>query len=292
MAVRRSSAILFASMALGLSACDAEIAVMTSLLMGGAAGALAYGRRDQQLALRRGQSMQRALRAGAPRDLERNLRAEIALAAAGEGVSLEREWYARAQLGGLLVAEWRLDEARALFGTQDDKLPPLIRERAAFGRYEVSVLTQTPDARLLETIRADREMYVALLPAYLHECVRAAWLALEGLTLVRMGDNDLGVRILEKALDQGLEQSLQFSPTSVIYLFHLAQANERIGRLEQAGTRYKQAREAFPGTRLANEADTRLRALGAGTVGGFRALPAELPVHPAPTPLESDEDPA
>ena len=39
-------------------------------------------------------------------------RKQLALAAAGEAVSLERQWLARAQLGGLLVAEWRLDEAR------------------------------------------------------------------------------------------------------------------------------------------------------------------------------------
>ena len=52
---------------------------------------------------------------GEHRQLEDHLRKQLALAESGEAVSPERQWLARAQLGGLLLAEWRLDEAEYLY---------------------------------------------------------------------------------------------------------------------------------------------------------------------------------
>ena len=80
------------------------------------------------------------------------------------------------------------------------------------------------------------------------------------------------------ALEESLP-SLDFNPARVIYLFHLAQAQEKLGHRDAASMRYLEAAEAFPGTRLASEAKARQLALGAGGApdGLFRGMLPEAP---------------
>jgi hypothetical protein len=80
-----------------------------------------------------------------------------------------------------------------------------------------------------------------------------------------------------------------------VYLFHLGQAYEHIGERKLAATRYEEAAKAFPGTRLASEAQFRLRALQPGSGDGslFRAMLPEAPSAAPTTALArigSDDD--
>lgn len=267
----------------GLGGCAGELTVIAAMAFGMTLGAWIMGWRRQQRALYEAETLRRAIAAGEHRGLETHLRRELALADAGEAVSLERQWLARAQLGGLMVAEWRLDEAREIYGTDGDdtKLAPHLQALAAFGRHELFVLTETPDQQRLEDIRRDRDLCLQHVPkVFLHD-VELAWNSLEGLCLVRMGRAREAVELLAGGL-----QALEYNPALVVYLFHLGQAYEHIGERKLAASRYEEAAKAFPGTRLASEAQARLRALGpAGGEGSmFRAM---LPEAPAAAPSTS-----
>lgn len=265
-----------------LPGCAGELTVLAALAFGMTLGAWMIGWRKQQRALYEAETLRRAIASGQHRDLEGTLRRELALAESGEAVSPERQWLARAQLGGLMVAEWRLDEAREIYGTTEDeaKLAPHLRALAAFGRHELAVLTETPDAQRLEDIRRDRDLCLEHVPSVFRRDVELAWSSLEGLCLVRMGRAREAVDLLGSGL-----KALEYNPALVIYLFHLGQAYEHIGERQLAASRYEEAAKAFPGTRLASEAQARLRALGPGEAGTFRAMLPEAPVAAPSTAL-------
>lgn len=231
--------------------------------------------RHRSRAIEGGRGLQYALQAGQQRGLEDHLRGELALAESGEAVSGEREWLARAQLGGLLVAEWRLEEARQVYQSSRSLKNPQLLAVTEYGRHELDVLTQGADEFKLTAIRQDRERIVATAPNEYRPVLTEAWMALEGLCLVRMGR----AREAVNALQAGIA-ALEASPSRVVYLYHLAQAYEHIGEIPAAIENYRQAEHAFPGTRLANEAKTRLMALSPGSgvpKSTFRSLPPELP---------------
>ena len=269
---REAMAIAFA---LTLPGCAGELTAFAALAFSMTLGAWIVGRDRQRRALYEAETLRRAIVSGQHRALEGQLRKELALAEAGEAVSLERQWLARAQLGGLLVAEWRLDEAAGVYGNDGGDLSPHLRALAAYGRHELAVLTQDPDDDWLEAIRRDRDACLQFVPTSFRQDVEHAWNALEGLCLVRMGRTREAVQLLERGL-----QSLEYNPARVVYLFHLAQAYEHIGERKLAAARYEQAMAAFPGTRLASEARARLFALGHGSSEGF--FRGMLPEAPAP----------
>lgn len=277
---------------IGLPGCAGELTVIAALAFGMTLGAWMIGWRRQQRALYEAETLRRAIASGQHRDLEDHLQRELLLAEAGEAVSPERQWLARAQLGGLMVAEWRLDEARQVYGTTEDeaKLAPHLRALAAFGRHELSVLTQDPDQERLDAIRRDRDLCLEHVPVVFRRDVELAWSSLEGLCLVRMGRAREAVDLLASGL-----QALEYNPALVVYLFHLGQAYEHIGERQLAASRYEEAAQAFPGTRLASEAQSRLHALapGSGDAGTFRAMLPEVP-GPSPStalvPVGPDDD--
>jgi tetratricopeptide (TPR) repeat protein len=215
--------------------------------------------------------------------IEEQLRKELALAEAGEAVSPERQWLSRLHLGGLLLAEWRLEEAREVYGDADDSMSPLLQGLSAFGRHELAILTETPDEERLRAIQTDRERCLKHVPRHHHEAMSMTWDALEGLCLVRMGRAREAVPLLERGLES---LDLEYSPARVVYLFHLGQAYEHTGERQLAGARYEEAMAAFPGTRLASEARARQMALGPGPTDGlFRKM---LPEPPVAAPGSSD----
>lgn len=248
------------------------------------------GRDRMRRSLYEAESMRLAIASGNHRGIEDDLRKQLALAAAGEAVSSERQWLARAQLGGLLVAEWRLDEAREIYGSDDEPASVHLAALAAFGRHELAVLTETPDDARLAAIRHDRDASLQHVPGTFRRDVERAWHAIEGLCLVRMGQAREGIGLLEAGLT-----ALDYSPALVVYLFHLGQAYEHIGERQLAATRYEQAMNAFPGTRLASEARSRRFALGPGAADGFfrQMLPeaprAALAAAPDKAPPRDDE---
>lgn len=275
-----------------LSGCAGELTVLAALVFGTTLGAWMIGAGRQRRALYEAESLRRAIGTGEHRALEDRLRRELALAEAGEAVSPERQWLARAQLGGLMVAEWRLDEAREIYGTTEDvaSLAPHLQALASFGRHELSVLTETPDDERLEAIRRDRDLCLQHVPAVFRRDVELAWSSVEGLCLVRMGRAREAVDLLASGL-----KALEYNPALVVYLFHLGQAYEHIGERKLAATRYEEAAKAFPGTRLASEAQFRLRALQPGSGDGslFRAMLPEAPSAAPTTALArigSDDD--
>jgi tetratricopeptide (TPR) repeat protein len=208
--------------------------------------------------------------------IEEQLRKELALAEAGEAVSPERQWLSRLHLGGLLLAEWRLEEAQEVYGNTDESVSPLLQGLSAFGRHELAVLTQTPDEERLRAIQSDRDRCLQHVPRHHHEPMSMTWGALEGLCLVRMGRAREAIPLLERGLKS---LDLEYSPARVVYLFHLGQAYEAVGERQLAGTRYEEAMAAFPGTRLASEARARKMALGPGpTEGLFRKMLPEPPL--------------
>lgn len=284
---------LIAAFVLGLSGCAGELTVLAALAFGMTLGAWIIGWGRQRQALYEAETLRHAIATGQHRQLEEHLRKTLALAEAGEAVGPERQWLARAQLGGLLVAEWRLDEAALVYGTEEaeDNLSPHLRALAAFGRHELAILEETPDQARLDAIRRDRDECMQHVPAAFSGDVAAAWNAVEGLCLVRMGRAREAVALLEGGLE-----ALEYNPALVVYLFHLGQAYEHIGERQLAGQKYEEAAGAFPGTRLASEASSRLKALGPGTRDGlFRNMLPEAPAAPSTAalalPAGDDEDP-
>ncbi len=236
-------------------------------------GAWLLGRDRARRSLYEAESMRLAIASGQHRGIEDDLKKQLALAAAGEAVSAERQWLARAQLGGLMVAEWRLDEAREIYGGEDEPRSPHLSALAAFGRHELAVLTETPTDERLDAIRRDRDVCLEHVPSSFRRDVERAWHAVEGLCLVRMGRAREAIPLLESGV-----QALAYNPALVVYLFHLGQAYEHIGERQLASARYGDAMNAFPGTRLASEARARLHALEPGAAEGmFRRMLPEAP---------------
>jgi tetratricopeptide (TPR) repeat protein len=274
-----------------LPGCAGELTVFAAFAFSMTLGAWIVGRDRQRKALYEAEVLRHAIASGEHRQLEDHLRKQLALAEAGEAVSAERQWLARAQLGGLLVAEWRLDEAEAVYSSAgEQRLGPHLQALAAFGRHELSVLTESPDEERLAAIRRDRDLCLEHVPKVFRRDVEQAWNALEGLCLVRMGRAREAATLLEGGL-----RALEYNPALVVYLYHLGQAYESIGERKLAATRYGDAVKAFPGTRLASEAKARLLALAPGAhEGTFRAMLPEAPVAPSSTALaqvrESDDD--
>jgi hypothetical protein len=259
---------------LTLSGCGAEVWALSSFAIGAGLAAFALSRATGQRALAEAERLRFALASGQQREIEGELRAVLALAEAGEAVSAERQWVARAQLAAMLVAEWRLDEARLVYEADDAKASPLLRDLARFGRHEISVLTQTPDEARLAEIRSDRDTCLGHVPPGFAAQAKKVWDALEGLCLVRMSRYEAGVALLSAGVDEVFE----LAPSRVVYLFHLAQALEALGDREAAHRRYGQAASAFPGTRLASDANARSLALeGRGASSMFRGMLPESP---------------
>jgi len=291
---RRRVPATFALCALcGATGCAGELALVSAVFFGLSLGAWLAGRDRHRRALEAARGMRYALASGQHRQIESYLRKELLLVEAGEAVSEEREWLARAQLGGLLVAEWRLDEAAEVYGAERAARHPALRGLAAFGRHELSVLTDSPDDARLEAIRRDRDETLRHVPSAIRRDVRRAWDALEGLCLVRMGHVREGLRLLEGGLS-----SLEYSPSRVVYLFHLGQAYEHVGERDLARKTYEETARTFPGTRLASEAQARTHALGpAAPPSVFRGMLPEAPrAEPqrggAPSPGEDGPDEA
>jgi tetratricopeptide (TPR) repeat protein len=255
--------------------CAGEVTAFAAMVFSMSIGAWLVGRGHQRRALLEAVHLRRAIATGRHREIEQHLRRELALAAAGEAVSLERQWLARAQLGGLLVAEWRLDEAREVYASATTRLSPHLQALAAFGSHELDALSRDePDEALLARVRSDRDACLRHIPAPYHPTVARTWAALEGLCLARMGRPRDAVPLLERGLE-----CLDFNPARVVYLFHLAQAYEQLGERGLAARRYEQAMHAFPGTRLASEARARCRALDVARPGDlFRGMLPEAPV--------------
>ncbi len=257
-----------------LPACTGEVTAFAALVFSMTMGAWVVGRERQRRALLEAEALRRAIASGRHRRIEQRLRRELALAAAGEAVSAERLWLARAQLGGLLVAEWRLDEARAIYEGAEGQLSPHLRALAAYGRHELAVVAEAVDGGRLAAIQADRDRCLEFVPESYRATVRQAWEALEGLCLVRMGHAREAVTLLERGLE-----SVAYNPARVVYLFHLAQAHEHLGERRLAASRYEAAMLAFPGTRLASEARSRLHALSGAEEHFFRGMLPEPPVQ-------------
>lgn len=266
-----------------LPGCEGELAALFSLAFGTALGAWMVGRDRQNRALYAAENLRRALATGQHREIEMNLRKELALAAAGEAVSLERQWIARAQLGSLLVAEWRLDEAREIYEVDYNGLYAHQQAVANYCRHELAILTSDPDEARLAKIREDRDACLSVVNARDRETVVDAWTALEGLCLIRMGRAREAAPLLERGL-----RSLAYNAARVVYLFHLGQAYEQLGERALAAETYEHATKAFPGTRLASEAKSRRLALVEGQPGEgmFRRM---LPEAPVGTPIDEGE---
>ncbi len=239
-------------------------------------GAWIVGRERQRRLVLEAEGMRRALSRGGHRKVERRLRRELALAAAGETISVERVWLARAQLAELLIAEWRLDEAREIYANEDPELSPHLRALAAFGRHELEVLCEPVDEQRIAAIRRDREACVEIVPEPIRRAVERAWGALEWVALPRSDRAREAIDLLERGLE-----SVSYNPAKIVYVFHLAQAYERVGDRERAMSRYREATEVFPGTRLASEASARLAALS-HQVTGFRGMLPEAPSASGP----------
>ena len=277
--------IVLALMLLPLSGCAGQAVTLAAIFLSMSAAAWLVSRGRQRYALHEAESIRLAIASGNHRALEDRLHQELALAEAGEAVSEERQWLARAQLGGLLVAEWRLSEAAEIYAKADrPRTAPHLRALAAFGRHEVALLTRTADSKQLAAIRQDRDECLEHVPAVFRRDVQKAWNALEGLCLVRMGQAREGARLLEDGV-----RALEYNPALVVYLFHLGQAYEHIGERSLAIERYEQAAAAFPGTRLASEAASRTKALG-GDDGMFRNMLPESPLPNASRALVPRDD--
>lgn len=287
--------LVLAALTLGMTGCAGEFAALLALSSTMTFAAWLVGRDRQRRALYEAESLKLAISSGKHRGLEERLRRELALVAAGEAVSLEREWLARAQLGGLLVAEWRLDEAAEVYGRDDGRpMSPHLKALAAFGRHELALLTETATEARLNEIRSDRDECLEHVPAVFRKDVEKAWNAIEGLCLVRMGHAREGAPMLAAGL-----RALEYNPALVVYLFHLGQAYEHIGERTLAATHYESASKAFPGTRLASEAGSRIKALASGQGEGlFRHMLPEAPIATAQHALrcavhteQDDKDP-
>ncbi len=261
-----------------LPGCAGELGVLTAVAFGMAMGAWLVGRERQRRLYLETAGMRRAISQGGHRGVERRLRRELALAVAGPNHHRERLWFVRAQLAELLLAQWRLEEARQIYASQDPGPSAHLRALASFGRHELEVLALPVDEARLAAIRRDRDACLEVVPEAIQRVVLRAWGALEGLALLRIGRPREAIRLLEEGLD-----SVSYNPARIVYIFHLAQAYERVGAIEWAMQRYNEASLVFPGTRLANEASARLHALS-HRLSGFRGM---LPEMPAPSPQPS-----
>lgn len=261
-----------------LPGCAGELGVLTALALvfGMAMGAWLVGRGRQRRLYLETAGMRRAISQGGHRKVERRLRRELALAAGGQSGHRERLWFVRAQLAELLLAEWRLDEVREIYESQDPGPSPHLQALAAFGRHELEVLALPVDEARLVAIRGAREACLEAVPEPIQPVVERAWGALEGVALFRIGRPHEAIRLLEEGLD-----SVSYNPARIVYIFHLAQAYELVGSHERAMHRYQEATLAFPGTRLASEASARKDAL-LHQISGFRGM---LPETPAPSVL-------
>ena len=263
---------LFVALCL-LPGCTGEVTAVAALIFGVSLGAWALGRERQRRAMLEAEGLRRAIASGRHRRIEARLRRELALAAAGESVSPERLWLARAQLSELLLAEWRLDEALAIQETGGEaRLSPHLRALAAYGRHELAIVREAADATRLAAIRADKRRCLDFVPEPYRPTVAQAWEALEGLCLARMGRTREARPLLERSLE-----AIAYNPARIVYLFHLAQAHEHLGERRLAAARYEAAALAFPGTRLASEARSRLHALSGRDEHSFRAMLPEAP---------------
>lgn len=258
-----------------LPACEAELGLLALSITAVGGAMWAVGRRRERQALAEPQNLRGALAAKDQRGVEQMLRQRLVQAADTDDVGPELEWLTRAQLGGLLVAEWRLDEAAEVYAAARHGLSPLLRDLANFGNHEVAVLADTPDEGRLASIRADRVKTLDHVPAAYEAQTGMVWGALEGLCLARMGRHREAVPQLEL----GLARVMELTPARIVYVFHLAQSLEHLGDAPGALVRYREANAALPGTRLANQAERRIVELERGTPG-FRSMLPEAPGRP------------
>lgn len=261
-------------MALLMSGCDGGMSLLLSLGAGAAVGSWWARNQRRQRALPAASAPLPALNPAEQRVIEQHLRGELALVQAGEAVSIEREWLARARLGALLVSQWRLEDAKEVYLWGRPPKDPRLASLTAFGRHEIDLLTQSADQNKLETLRADRQRALSLASKEHLSALEAAWNALEGLCLIRMGRAREGADLISPSLP-----NLSQSPSRVVYHYHLGQAFEHMHEIPAAIEQYRRCSEAAPGTRLASEAQSRQGMLGSGQPGsvGFRALPPRLP---------------
>ena len=253
--------------------CGPGTAALAAFAVGSGFGFLWISQRRAELALHQAASLRLALESGQQRTIEGSLRRRLAMSEQG-GVSPERQWLARAQLGGLLVAEWRLEEASQIYAADDADAPPILRSLAVFGRHEIATLRAAPTPDLLDQIRKDKDTCLTTVPAAFRGQAGLVWDALEGLCLARMGSFHEAIPLLRA----GVDQVLDLTPARIVYIYHLAQSYERVGELSEAHRYYELAASASPGTRLASEASSRHLALGpAGERGGFRGMLPEAP---------------
>lgn len=255
------------------SGCGPGTAALAAFAVGSSFGLFFLSQRRAGLALHQAETLRRALESGQQRSIEGALRRRLAMSEEG-GVSPERQWLARAQLGGLLVAEWRLDEAAQIYAADDGDAPPILRALATFGRHETAILSATPTQQGLEKIRADKTSSLTTVPGPFRAQAAVVWNALEGLCLARMGHYHEAIPLLRS----GVDQVLDLTPARIVYIYHLAQSYERIGELSEAHRYYELASLASPGTRLASDAASRRLALGpTGERSGFRGMLPESP---------------
>lgn len=262
-------------LALSLCACDGGVSLLLSLGAGAAVGSWWARNKSRQAALAAASAPLPALGPAQQRIAEQQLRAEIALADAGEAVSIEREWYARSHLGALLVGQWRLEEAKDIYLLGRPPQDPKLASLTAFGRHEIDLLTQTANVDKLNELQRDRQRALAMAPSEYLQLIAASWSALEGLCLIRMGRAREGINLISPSLP-----ALAMSPSRVVYHYHLGQALEHIQEIPGAVEQYRRSIEAAPGTRLASEAKSRLTMLSSDHSGrnvGFRSLPPRLP---------------
>lgn len=262
-------------LALTLSACDGGVSLLLSLGAGAAVGSWWARSKKRQRALPAASTPLPALNPAEQRVIEDRLRGELALVAAGEAVSIEREWLARARLGALLVAQWRLEEAKDVYLLGRPPRDPRLTSLTAFGRHEIDLLTQSADQNKLQAVRNDRQRALSLAAREHLPALRASWNALEGLCLIRMGRAREGADLIAPSLPV-----LATSPSRVVYHYHLGQALEHMHEIPAAIEQYRRTIEAAPGTRLASEAQSRQGMLSSEQSGrnvGFRSLPPRLP---------------
>ena len=155
---------------------------------------------------------------------------------------------------------------------------------AARHRSADTAAADPPDDPRLEAIRLDRQKTLEHVPSAFTLQTQLVWGALEGLCLARMGRHRQAV----PALEEGLARVMELTPARIVYVFHLAQSLEHVGRMEDAVTRYREASTALPGTRLANEAEARIRQLEGGGAA-FRQMLPEAPGRPVPAERSGSE---
>ncbi len=193
-------------------------------------------------------ALRRALSGG------RELEVEQALRRRTSDTDAHRGWVVRCQLTELLLAQGRYAEARSTMESATLPVPDLIRGHVAFTRVELDALTRPADEALLNEIVHERHTALQGLEGAHREEMERAWAGLQGLCLSRMGRASDAVPLLAASL--GL---LRHRPTHVVFLFHLAEAQEQSGELDRARENYDYARKEFPGSSFGSHAHERLR---------------------------------